>query len=417
MQIYSSAYVRTEKEVGGRNNDTFKEEPLLKHTYNFPECLLDSYTDQAFAVCCKNFGCNITLSIGTVQIEQTARGDILRLKICIQVWNKVYCSIFLIQQISRWEHPIKTRDELLLHDVCELCTISVPRARRTTTVSCTRKSYSIDEGKGFGPKVSGPEGRLYLHKAALWAVMLVFGFQCNPVAKSTISYIRRRGCFFHVGRVEQRALCHGIGCASLNDLFQGALPKLGFLMVNALVIAVTISVFAFRGSPAVRPPKRVASLRSGGPRYMLFLQWCVFEGFVCLGDFPPGDGVGSFSRSAVNREAGAQTRMSSVVAAVCLVVAILCLQPVLYYLPLCGLAAIVIVAVMHLVDPAAAVRWDLSVSHREHCVLPRDAFSRLWARAVDCTGQRLSSHDFRPQQLSASVSEVACVMKMFSEVS
>lgn len=59
---------------------------------------------------------------------------------------------------------------------------------------------------------------------------------------------------------------------------------------------------------------------------------------------------GSFSRSAVNFNAGAKTGFSSVVTAVIVVITLLFLTPLLYHLPKATLAAVVIVAVFGLIN-------------------------------------------------------------------
>jgi len=68
---------------------------------------------------------------------------------------------------------------------------------------------------------------------------------------------------------------------------------------------------------------------------------------------------GSFSRSAVNMNAGAKTGMSSVFTALFVLITLLFLTPLLYHLPQAVLAAIIIVAVVGLVN-FAAVRhaWE-----------------------------------------------------------
>lgn len=59
---------------------------------------------------------------------------------------------------------------------------------------------------------------------------------------------------------------------------------------------------------------------------------------------------GSFSRTAVNIAAGSQTGISSVVAAVAVMLILFLISPILYYIPLAVLAAIVIVSVTDLID-------------------------------------------------------------------
>ena len=59
---------------------------------------------------------------------------------------------------------------------------------------------------------------------------------------------------------------------------------------------------------------------------------------------------GSFSRSAVNLGAGALTGMSSVFTAIIVVITLLFLTPLLYYLPLSVLAAVIMMAVIGLIN-------------------------------------------------------------------
>lgn len=59
---------------------------------------------------------------------------------------------------------------------------------------------------------------------------------------------------------------------------------------------------------------------------------------------------GSFTRSAINVEAGAQTGVSSLVSSVAMVLTVLFLTPFFYYLPLAALAAIVILSAVSLID-------------------------------------------------------------------
>ncbi|MDQ1362700.1 MAG: sulfate permease, SulP family, partial [Pseudomonadota bacterium] len=62
---------------------------------------------------------------------------------------------------------------------------------------------------------------------------------------------------------------------------------------------------------------------------------------------------GSFSRSAVNFNAGARTGFSSVVTALLVVITLLFLTPLLYHLPQAVLAAVIMMAVVNLINFAA----------------------------------------------------------------
>jgi SulP family sulfate permease len=78
------------------------------------------------------------------------------------------------------------------------------------------------------------------------------------------------------------------------------------------------------------------------------------------GGFPV---TGGFSRSVVNFDAGAQTQLASVLAALGIAVAALVLTPVLYFLPKATLAATIIVAVTSLIDfSLIRLAWNYSKS-------------------------------------------------------
>lgn len=69
---------------------------------------------------------------------------------------------------------------------------------------------------------------------------------------------------------------------------------------------------------------------------------------------------GSFSRSAVNHNAGAKTAMSNLVMAVTVMVTLLFLMPLFRFTPNAVLGAIIIAAVIGLIDiPAAYLIWKL----------------------------------------------------------
>lgn len=69
---------------------------------------------------------------------------------------------------------------------------------------------------------------------------------------------------------------------------------------------------------------------------------------------------GSFSRSAVNYNAGAQTVVSNIIMASAVLVTLLFLMPLFYYTPNVILAAIIITAVSGLIDYQAALRlWKV----------------------------------------------------------
>ncbi|KAE9621335.1 putative SLC26A/SulP transporter [Lupinus albus] len=70
--------------------------------------------------------------------------------------------------------------------------------------------------------------------------------------------------------------------------------------------------------------------------------------------------AGSFSRSAVNYNAGARTTVSNIIMASAVLVTLLCLMPLFYYTPNVVLAAIIITAVIGLIDYQAAYKlWKV----------------------------------------------------------
>lgn len=70
--------------------------------------------------------------------------------------------------------------------------------------------------------------------------------------------------------------------------------------------------------------------------------------------------TGAFSRSAVNYNAGAKTAFSNIVMATAVLVTLLFLMPLFYYTPNVVLAAIIITAVIGLVDYQGALKlWKV----------------------------------------------------------
>jgi MFS superfamily sulfate permease-like transporter len=70
--------------------------------------------------------------------------------------------------------------------------------------------------------------------------------------------------------------------------------------------------------------------------------------------------AGSFSRSAVNYNAGAQTAVSNIIMATAVLVTLLFLMPLFYYTPNVILGAIIVTAVIGLIDYQAAYRlWKV----------------------------------------------------------
>lgn len=72
------------------------------------------------------------------------------------------------------------------------------------------------------------------------------------------------------------------------------------------------------------------------------------------------DAAGSFSRSAVNYNAGAQTVVSNVIMSTTVLITLLFLMPLFHYTPNVILGAIIITAVIGLIDYEAALKlWKV----------------------------------------------------------
>ncbi|WBX74850.1 solute carrier family 26 protein [Tenacibaculum pacificus] len=85
----------------------------------------------------------------------------------------------------------------------------------------------------------------------------------------------------------------------------------------------------------------------------------------------------SFSRSAINEEAGGKTGVSAIVSALIVILTLLFFTPVFYYLPKTILAAIIIVAVFNLIDIKEAKRlWK--ANHLDFWLLIATFFSTIF---------------------------------------
>ncbi len=150
----------------------------------------------------------------------------------------------------------------------------------------------------------------------------------------------------------------------------GGLPK---IEVPALVwaewlklipVAVAISIIGFMESISI------AKSMAGQTRQRLDPnQELIGQGLAnIISGFNQGCPVsGSFARSAVNFGAGAKTGMSSIVTGITVAVTLVSLTKLLYHLPLPVLAAIVITAVVNLVNVRAVVAaWQV---HRDDGII------------------------------------------------
>ncbi len=132
-----------------------------------------------------------------------------------------------------------------------------------------------------------------------------------------------------------------------------ALPALAAADIQALLpAAVAIALVAYMEGVAVAKALAAKSRQHVSPNQELV---AVGAANVSAGVFQAFPVAGGFSRSAVNFSAGARTPMATVLTAGMVALTALVLTPAFHHLPKAVLAAIVVVAVLSLVDRTAAV--------------------------------------------------------------
>ncbi|CRI67110.1 Sulphate anion transporter [Thiocapsa sp. KS1] len=125
-----------------------------------------------------------------------------------------------------------------------------------------------------------------------------------------------------------------------------SLPSLDWaVMVNLVTATVTISLIGFMEAMSIAKAMAARSRQRLDAN-----QELVGQGLSNLvsGAFSGYPVSGSFSRSAVNINAGAITAFSSVITGLAVAVALMWLTPLLYHLPQATLAAVIILAVVNL---------------------------------------------------------------------
>ncbi|MDD2464563.1 MAG: SulP family inorganic anion transporter, partial [Desulfobulbus sp.] len=126
------------------------------------------------------------------------------------------------------------------------------------------------------------------------------------------------------------------------------MPKInGSVTMKLLPTAVIISLLGFMEAIAIAKAMAAKTGQKLDPN-----QELIGQGLAnILGSFGSSYAVsGSFSRSAVNLQAGAVTGISSVITSIFVVITLLFLTPLLYHLPQAVLAAVIMMAVIGLVN-------------------------------------------------------------------
>jgi MFS superfamily sulfate permease-like transporter len=119
------------------------------------------------------------------------------------------------------------------------------------------------------------------------------------------------------------------------------------IMLQLLPLAAVISLLGFMEAISIAKGMAAASGQRIDPNQELIGQGIANVVGSLSGSYPVS---GSFSRSAVNFESGARTGLSSVFTSVCVGVVLLFFTAHLYYLPQSVLAAVIIMAVLGLIN-------------------------------------------------------------------
>ncbi|WP_394170169.1 SulP family inorganic anion transporter [Saccharospirillum alexandrii] len=127
-----------------------------------------------------------------------------------------------------------------------------------------------------------------------------------------------------------------------------SVPTLGWsTIINLLPIALTISIVGFMESIAVA--KKIATEKRyeiDANKELVGLGLANIVGSL----FKAMPVTGGFSRTAVNKNAGANTGLAAIITAVLIGIALVFLTPLFYYIPNAILASVIMVAVFGLID-------------------------------------------------------------------
>lgn len=133
-----------------------------------------------------------------------------------------------------------------------------------------------------------------------------------------------------------------------------ALPRVNLpVMLDLFTMAVIISLLGFMEAISIAKAMAAKTGQHLDPNQELIGQGLANIVGSLNASYPVS---GSFSRSAVNIQAGAVTGLSNAFSSLVVLVTLLFLTPLLYHLPQSVLAAIIIMAVINLVNPGAFIQ-------------------------------------------------------------
>ncbi|MCG6962213.1 MAG: STAS domain-containing protein [Acidobacteria bacterium] len=154
------------------------------------------------------------------------------------------------------------------------------------------------------------------------------------------------------GKFDPQRLTFAGGGAVVGEIPRGIpSPRMPHLKAGAVLtllpMAVIISILGFMEAISIAKAMAARTHQRVDPNQELIGQGLANVVGAFFQSYPVS---GSFSRSAVNLQAGAETGLSSVFGSVVVLITLLFLTPLLFHLPQSVLAAIIMVAVIGLVD-------------------------------------------------------------------
>ncbi len=150
------------------------------------------------------------------------------------------------------------------------------------------------------------------------------------------------------------------GVTIIGDIPSGfpefSIPNFNFETIKKLIpAATTLTLIGYIGSVGI-----AKSFEMKYRNYKVFPNRELIALGIAkvVGTFFQGNLVsGSYSRSAINEDAGAKTLLSSIVVAIIIIFSLLYLTPLLFFLPKAILAAIILVSVLSLIKTKEAIQY------------------------------------------------------------
>ncbi|HEX9627697.1 MAG TPA: SulP family inorganic anion transporter [Acidiferrobacterales bacterium] len=208
------------------------------------------------------------------------------------------------------------------------------------------------------------ERRMNTHKVDLEELRSVMFERVHSDATGEIFYLRGRvpeglesdGHVWRVTHIDDDGRLHFSGGGRVVGAVPRGLPSFRLpafdldVILKLFAAAITISLIGFMEAISIAKSMAARTRQRLDPNQELIGQGV---GNIVGSLFQSYPTSGSFSRSAVNISAGAVTGFASVVTGIIVVVTLLFLTPLLYHLPQATLAAVIMMAVIGLVNVAS----------------------------------------------------------------